>query len=254
MSKTCKILLVGDDPVEMERSEKVLSGKGYTVVTAASGEDALWQLGNCKCDAVFTSMTLRGMSGLEVAEEIHADQPRLPVVIITSHGAGDAQIRPTAVGVVKFLRQPLSCAQLTETADHILQAVDSVEALQPQTSADVVAPPKAMTRFALRLRDVVLFLLAPFIGLVYLFTFPIVGLGALAWFAFKAREPAPEEVKPLQPAAFAGPGVFKTIGMMLAVVMSGVVYAVIGPILGIGLILWVSFEAWGRLGARAMRA
>ena len=87
MSKTCRILLVGDDPVERERSEKILSGKGYTVITAASGEDALWQLGNGKFDAVFTNMTLRGMSGLEVAEEIHASQPRLPVVIIASHGS-----------------------------------------------------------------------------------------------------------------------------------------------------------------------
>ena len=95
MSKTCKILLVGDDPVEMKRSEKALSGKGYTVIAAASGEDALWQLGNGKYDAVVTNMTLRGMSGLEVAEEIHAGQPNLPVVIITSHGSEDAQVRPS---------------------------------------------------------------------------------------------------------------------------------------------------------------
>lgn len=254
MSKTCKILLVGDDPVEMERSEKILSGKGYTVVTAGSGEDALWQLGNGKFDAVFADMTLRGMNGLEVAQEIHAGQPKLPVVIIASRGAGETQIRRSAVGAVKFLRRPLSSAQLAETADQVLQAADSAAALQLQTPAEVIAPSQAMTRFALRLRDVVLFLLAPFIGLVYLLTFPIVGLGALAWFAFKAREPAPEEVKPLQTAALAGPSVFKTLGMTLAVVVSGIVYAVVGPILGIGLILWVGFEAWGRLGAKAMRA
>jgi hypothetical protein len=42
--------------------------------------------------------------------------------------------------------------------------------------------------------------------------------------------------------------------MMLAVVISGVAYAVFAPILGIGLILWASFQAWGKLGAKALRA
>jgi CheY-like chemotaxis protein len=244
---------VGDDPAERERFEKILAGKGHTVIGAASGEDALWQLGHGKFDAVVTNMTLRGMSGLEVADEVHAGQPNLPVVIIASQGTEEARMRPAAAGAVKFLHHPLTSAQLAETADRVLKEAEPVAASPPQASAADAAPPQAMIQFALRLRDVVLFLLAPFIGLVYLFTFPIVGLGALVWFAFKAREPVPEANKPMQPA-LAGPSVFKTIGIMLAVAVSGVVYAVVGPILGIGLILWVSFEAWGRLGAKAMRA
>ena len=111
-----------------------------------------------------------------------------------------------------------------------------------------------MIKFALRLRDIVLFLLAPFFGLAYLLALPVVGLGALAWLAFEAREPVSEETEPLHPAASAKPSVLKAIAMMLAVVICGVAYAVVGPILGIGLILWVSFQAWGKLGARAMRA
>jgi len=254
VSSVSKILLVGDDPVERASFEKVLAGKGYAVVTASSGEEALWQLSIGKCDAVFTNMTLRGMSGLEVAEEIHASQPWLPVVIITSYGSDDAQSRAAAVGVTTFLPQPVSSGQLAETAERVLQAAQSVSALRPQTAAAEARPPQAMIGFALRLRDVVLFLLAPFIGLAYLFAFPIVGLGTLAWLAFKAKEPVTEEAEPLHPAASAGPGVLKTIAMMLAVVISGVVYAVVGPILGIGLILWASFEAWGKLGAKALRA
>lgn len=254
MSSACKILLVGDDPVEMESFGKVLSGKGYAVITASSGEDALWQLSHGKHDAVFTNMMLRGMNGLEVAEEIHASQPWLPVVVITGYGPEDAQVPAAAVGVAKFLQQPLSSGQLAETADRVLQAAPSVAILQPQTSAAEVVPRQPMIEFALRLRDVVLFLLAPFIGLVYLFTFPIVGLGALVWFAFKEREPVSEEAEPLHPAASSRPSVLHTIAMMLAVVISGVVYAVVGPILGLGLILWVSFEAWGKLGVKAVRA
>jgi CheY-like chemotaxis protein len=254
MSKACRILLVGDDPLEREGFEKELSGSGHTVVTAASGEEALWQLAHDRYDAVVTNMSLRGMSGLEVADEIHAGQPGLPVVIIAGHGPESAPIPAAPVGVTRFLRHPLTSGKLAETADAALRAAESATTTRPPgPSADVV-PPKAMIQFALRLRDIVLFLLAPFIGLVYLFTFPIVGLGALAWSVFRAREPAPQEITAAKPAPLARLSVLRTVGMLLAVLVSGIAFAVAGPILGLGLILWVSFEAWGRLGAKAMRA
>ena len=254
MNNARKILLVDDDPVERGSFEKVLSEKGYAVVTAGSGEEAVWQLGNDEYDAVITSMMLRGISGLEVAEEIHAGQPWLPFVIITGQGSEDAQARAAAGGFAEVLRRPLAPGQLAAATDRVLQSAKSVAAMRPEASVAEAAPRQAMIRFALRVRDIVLFLLAPFIGLVYLLTLPIVGLGALVWFAFKSREPASEKAKSLRPAAMPGPGVLKTIGMMFAVVISGIAYAVFAPILGIGLIIWAGFQAWGRLGARAMRA
>jgi CheY-like chemotaxis protein len=254
MSNARKILLVDDDPVEREGFEKALSGKGHAVTTAMSGEEAVWQLNNERYDALIANMTLRGMSGLEVAEEVHASQPWLPVVIITGSGSEEAQARAAAVGVAEFLYKPLSPAQLATVTDRALQAAKPPAPIRPEASAAEAASRQGMIRFALRLRDVVLFLLAPFIGLIYLLTLPIVGLGALIWMGFKSREPPSEEAKPLRPAAAPGPGVLKTAGAMFAVVASGIAYAVFAPILGIGLILWAGFQAWGRLGARAMRA
>ena len=253
MSNARKILVVDDDPVARESSEKALSGKGYAVSTAASGEEALWQLNNDEYDAVISRLALRGISGLEVAEEIHASRPWLPVVIIAGRGTEAAQARSGAVGLAEFLHEPLLPGQLAETTDRALQSANSTRAPRPRTSAAEVAPRQAMIRFSLRLRDIVLFLLAPFIGLVYLLTLPIIGLGALAWFAFKSREPASEKAEVPHPEAMAGPGILKTLGMMFAVVVSGIAYAVFAPILGIAFILWAAFQAWGKLGARAMK-
>ena len=254
MSNPHKILVVDEDPVARERFEKEISGKGYTVITAPSGEDALWQVSNERCDAVITSMRLRGISGLEVAEELRASQPWVPVIILADAGSEDALKRAVVAGVAaEILRTPLSPGRLAETADRVLRSAKSDAAMQPQIAVAEVGPRQTMIRFALRLRDIVLFLLAPFIGLVYLLSLPIVGLGLLAWFAFKSREPASEKAASPQPS-MAGPGVLKTVAMMLAVGISGVAYAVFAPILGIGLILWAAFQAWGRLGARAMRA
>ena len=254
MSNPHKILVVGDDPVEGERFAKEISGKGHTAIAAPNGEDALWQASNDRYDAVITSMRLRGISGLEVAEEIQVSQPRVPVIIIADAGTEDALKAAVAAGVAaEILRRPVSPGRLAETIDRALRSRKPDAALQPPGPVAEVATRQPMIRFALRLRDIVLFLLAPFIGLIYLLSLPIVGLGLLAWHAFKSKEPAPEEAAPPQPE-MAGPGVLKTFGMMLAVGISGVAYAVFVPILGIGLILWAGFQAWGRLGARAVRA
>lgn len=252
MSNARKILVVGDDPVVRESLKKLLSDKGYAVTTASSGEDALWQLANGKYDAVITNMMLRGMSGLEVAEEIHARQPSVRVVIINGDGSEAVKEGAAAAGVAGLLPKHLSPEQLAESADRVLQATESVTALQSQTPEGEAASAQVMSKFAWHLKNVVLFLLAPFIGLAYLLAFPIVGLGMLAWLAFRAKEQRSEEAEPLRSAAPPKTSALKTIAMMLAVVSSGVVFAVVGPILGIGLILSTSFQAWGKLGAKAM--
>ena len=254
MSNAGKILVVEDDPVERAGLEKTLSEKGYAVMTAASGEEALWQLGNDEFDAVISRLALRGISGLEVAEELRASQPWLPVLIIAGQGSEAARARASAVGLAEFLHEPLSPGQLAEATSRALQSAKSIVAPRPRTSVAEVAPRQAMIRFSLRLRDIVLFLLAPFIGLVYLLTLPIIGLGALAWFTFKSREPVSEMAEVPRPATMGGPGILKSIGMMFAVVISGIAYAVFAPILGIAFILWAAFQAWGKLGARAMKA
>lgn len=253
MSNPHKILVVDDDPVAREGLEKDLAGRGHTVTTVASGEDALWQASNDRFDAVVTRMRLRGISGLELAEEIQASQLGMPVIIIAEPGSEDALKAAAAAGVAaEILRSPVAPARLAETIDRV-QRSRTDAGLRPAGAVAEGAPHPTMIRFALRTRDIVLFLLAPFIGLVYLLSLPIVGLGLLAWYAFKSKEPAPEKAAAPQPA-IAGPGVLKTVGMMFGVGIRGVAYAVFVPILGIALILWAAFQAWGRLGARAVRA
>jgi CheY-like chemotaxis protein len=254
MSNPYKILVVDDDPVAREGLEKDLAAKGHTVIASASGEDALWQVGNDRYDAVVTRMRLRGISGLELAEEIQAGPLPMPVIIIADAGTEDALKTAAAAGVsAEILRSPVAPGRLAETTDRVLRSRKPDAGLQPTGPVDEGAPRRTMIRFALRARDIVLFLLAPFIGLVYLLSLPIVGLGLLAWYAFSSKEPAPEEAVAPQPA-MAGRGVLKTVGMMFGVGISGVAYAVFVPILGIALILWAAFQAWGRLGARAVRA
>lgn len=250
MSNARRILVAGEDPAVRKSVEDALTGKGYAVVAVESGEEALWELNNGRYDAVFTDLVMRGISGLELAEEMHARQPRLPMVIITDHGAG-VQGRAAAAGVAEWLHKPLAPAELEAAAERLLRVADSGAALQ---SAIPVAAAQTGSKPGSRLKAIVLFLLAPFIGIFYIIIFPVIGLGMLAIMLLSPGAQAPEQAEsPLAPP----PGVLKvlkTIGLMLVTAVVGIAYAVVAPILGIGVLLWFSFQAWGRLGAKAMKS
>jgi hypothetical protein len=191
-------------------------------------------------------MVMRGMSGLELAEEIQGRRPGLPVVILA---AGAAQQGAAAVGGAEVLHEPLSPERLAAAVDRALQAGASVAAVQRETPATEAAPAQAVSEPVARLKGIILFLLAPFIGLAYILIFPVVGLGMLATLVQRP----PEQAEAPRPAAAPRGSLLKAIPTMLGVVLIGVACAVVVPVLGIGLLLWLSIEAWGRLGAKAVR-
>ena len=116
MSTSRKILVVDDDPVVGKSFDRVLSGKGYAVITAQNGEEALHKLANENYDAVFTDIKMPGMSGIEVAQKIKAAKPWLPVVIVTGYSTDAYRAAAEAAGVSGFLQKPLSPEMIAGSA------------------------------------------------------------------------------------------------------------------------------------------
>ncbi len=191
MEATKKVLVIDDDPVVGKSFQRVLDGgKGYAVISAASGAEALDRLAREDYDVVYADIKMPGMDGLEVTERIKAKSPWLPVVIVTGYGSEANEARAKQLGVSAFLRKPLS----PEMIEGSLQ-----QALQPQ--AKVATEAKVETRGgpALFAKNVGLFIAAPFIGLAYVVAMPFVGLGLLGWLAVKALMHRPVDVD--QPAS-----------------------------------------------------
>jgi CheY-like chemotaxis protein len=254
MSALRKVLVVDDDPVVGKSFDRVLSGKGYAVITASNGQEALNKLDAEDYDVVFTDIKMPGMSGLEMAERVKERRPWLPVVIITGYGSPDNEARAEAAGVSGFLRKPLSPEMIEGSAHKALSEKDATA--QSASAAAAIAQPAAaapqsggVSRF---IKNVALFLAAPFIGLAYILAFPIVGLGMLAWIAIQAQKKKSEEAAKLQPVAPARPSVLKSAALLLAAPFIGLAFIVVGPIAGLGMLLWFGFRAWGKLGAKAL--
>jgi len=141
--KPPRILVVDDDPVVAKSIDRVLTAKGFAVINAQSGEDALKKLKNETYDVVFTDIKMPGISGIEVAERIKASQPWLPVVIVTGFGSKENQSRAEAAGVSGFLNKPLSPEMIERSASKALEEHYKPTAeptAEPVVTEEVTAP------------------------------------------------------------------------------------------------------------------
>jgi CheY-like chemotaxis protein len=222
-----KILVVDDDPVVSKSIDRVLASKGYAVISAHDGEEALSKLNTEQYDLVFTDIKMPGISGLEVAERVKASQPWLPVVIVTGYGTAAYEARAAAAGVSGFLHKPLSPEMIEGSADkalHELDATATAEGVVEEVAASVEAEKSES-----RAKNVVLFLAAPFIGLLYVMAMPFVAAGMLAWIGGKALAKKLPIVKP--------------IAMIIAAPVLGFAMIVAAPFVGIGLFVWYGTKA-----------
>ncbi len=186
MSALRKVLVVDDDPVVGKSFNRVLSEeKGYLVVTAANAAQALEKLREQEYDVVYTDIKMPGMDGLELAEQVKAKRPWTPVVIVTGYGTTANEDRARAAGVAAFMRKPLSPEMIEASASQALLTPAPVMAAPQPTSMVGEAPVEPLANES-KLKNVALFLAAPFIGLAYAVLLPFVGIAMLAWVGGRA--------------------------------------------------------------------
>ena len=85
---TPQILVVDDLAQNVKLLEAVLSPRGYAVIAAASGEEALQRVNEQVPDLVLLDVLMPGMDGYEVCRRLREDPATsyLPIVMVTAHG------------------------------------------------------------------------------------------------------------------------------------------------------------------------
>ena len=108
------VLLVDDEEMVVGFMRELLEGWGLEVTAKRAGPDArqLFADEPDRYDLVITDQTMPRMTGLELARELLAIRPELPVVLYTGYADGvmDAQVQ--AAGVRALLKKPVEPAQL----------------------------------------------------------------------------------------------------------------------------------------------
>lgn len=188
MNTKPQVLVIDDDAVVGRSFDRVLSGKGYEVSTALTGEEGLKNIESTEYDVVFTDIKMPGMDGLEVAERIKAKCPWTPVVVITGYGTEENEAEASLLGVNGFVHKPLTpeiiesiTLKALEEPGEAMQAANEAEAT-PEITAEATTEITADARISgirkvgIIAKNIGLFFAAPFIALGYVIALPFVGV------------------------------------------------------------------------------
>ena len=107
-----RLLIVDDDETHRTRLARALSRRGYPVVVAADGDEALglarsYPLGFCCVD-----LRMPKRSGLEVVRELKALQPQAVVVVLTGYGSIATAVEAIRMGATHYLTKPADANDL----------------------------------------------------------------------------------------------------------------------------------------------
>ncbi len=192
MNNKPQVLVIDDDAVVGRSFHRVLSGKGYEVSTALSGEDALHTMENKEFDVVFTDIKMPGMDGLEVTERIKAKCPWTPVVVVTGYGTAENEARASVLGASGFVRKPLTAEIIESITLKALSGAHTAAIPEPRAETPAAEAVKtannagALRKAGVLAKNAGLFFAAPFIALAYIIALPAVGFYMMAKLGYQA--------------------------------------------------------------------
>jgi len=113
------ILVVDDDPAIRRMLNLIFEQEGFTVYTVANGLEALRfpPLRTGEIDIVITDLIMPEMNGLALAEQLKAQQPHLPVVILS---ASADYVDAGSSSPAQILAKPFDLKRLLDSVRHLL--------------------------------------------------------------------------------------------------------------------------------------
>ncbi len=134
MTHQAKILIVDDIPKNVKLLVELLTAKGYAIITAATGVEALDLLEKEKPDLILLDVVMPGMSGYEVCQKIRENPHTLllPVIMITALDPAQERIKGIDAGADDFLTKPINQPELLARVRSLLRVNTLYEAVKAQ--------------------------------------------------------------------------------------------------------------------------
>ena len=117
-----RVLFVDDEEALVEMGEEVLAELGYHVTSRTGSKEALALLkeGPSRFDLVITDQTMPDMTGAELAKEILALRPDMPIIMCTGFSHTVDADKARAAGIRAFVMKPLTKKEIATTIRKVL--------------------------------------------------------------------------------------------------------------------------------------
>lgn len=116
-----KVLLVEDDAALRQSLAQWLSLNEFSVQQTSSGKEALRALASHSHDVIISDVRMKGMSGLDLLDQVKKDWPEIPVIMLSGHGDVPMAVAAMQAGAFTFLTKPYVPEQLVLTLRNAIE-------------------------------------------------------------------------------------------------------------------------------------
>jgi putative two-component system response regulator len=117
------ILIVDDQPQNIELLEAYLVPLGYEIVTATNGEEALKKLSGNQIDLILLDVMMPGIDGFEVTRRVRQGKTNrlLPIILVTALQETEDRVKGIEAGCDDFLSKPIDKTELLARVRSLLK-------------------------------------------------------------------------------------------------------------------------------------
>jgi two-component system chemotaxis response regulator CheY len=122
LNKKISVLVVDDDNMLREMLRLILRNENYRVVGEASnGRDAIAQFIRWQPDLVLLDINMPEMEGLQVLEEIHRENSKALVIMVSSDSTMDKVNQALSLGAAGFVVKPFNPASILDRIENCIK-------------------------------------------------------------------------------------------------------------------------------------
>ena len=150
-----KILVVEDDPDQLEVIRLSLKAAGFAIGTAANGTDALVKTRSISPDLIVLDLMLPGLNGFDVCESLRRDPATssVPIIMLTGLCSQFGRFAGLESGANDFLLKPFDPQQLVSKVEGLLSRFPAPSKASNKSKPDPRGRPVAQKRPAGRVRQ-----------------------------------------------------------------------------------------------------
>ncbi|MCG8566873.1 MAG: response regulator [Desulfobacterales bacterium] len=117
------IMVVDDEPMIVQMMDAMLTRMGYQVTTETRSNKALelFKARPRDFDLIITDMTMPGMTGYQLAENIMAVRPDTPIILCTGYSESMTREKAASIGIRGFLSKPILRQEMATMIQHALE-------------------------------------------------------------------------------------------------------------------------------------
>jgi len=133
-----RILFVDDEAMLAELGQELLTSLGYIVTVTLNSREALnlFRSDPQAFDLVITDMTMPGLTSKELAKELMAVKPDVPIILCTGFSEQINEKQAKEIGVRGYIMKPYTVNSLNTTIRRVLEGSDSLRSSRISLSVD----------------------------------------------------------------------------------------------------------------------